>query len=1138
MKASEGPESRRLFVNREGLIAEFLRRIHSAASSDVLFLYGEGGIGKSSLLDRFEDFYVRRLETPKGHFLDPWVNLSALPPRALVEQFSHLQSRPLPCARINFWERALGKDPREAFFGLQALRKRLKLPTPLFQSACVLYVHGTEGLTKEWMAELFPGDRSDFAVGLLDQPWTPTALAGMLHLVATGAPVAIPAVGVAALVRGLWGLSASLGGTALAELAAKRRLGNAIHDLALYKPHELLTELPRLLAEDLNASFAKEGADADRIVLLFDAYDRFVGSEHHLSSRDRFDRDAWFRSLLKNLRLEQGVIVVVTGQEQPTWDEEVRVCAHPVDYLSEPDARVFLSNANVEPEASREILIRYSSVAPEQVQPFFLALLVDAHRLAGERGALFDPEHLPENVTVQEQQKAVIDRLMGAADMDLRTAIIALSACRSFDWRAFQWLGEKLAFANFRNRFDTLTGLSCVRRMGESAFVMHSLIRRFLGGDKAARQIHAACRDYYLAGGDSAADAVYHHYFLDKKAAASFWVEVFRAAVGHSNHQECGALLAVRQELPASFAVEFADEAGEYLSNISRYDDAERELSIAAKYWRDKVGEENEPGNWTREGDALQRWAALRAQRSDHANAEGKYESAAEAYDRALALAPNFVMALCNKGNALARWAALCALRSDHVEAEQRYAAATEAYDRALALGANTPKVFYNRGNALTKLADLRALRGEPADAGEKYRASVESCDQALALVPDNKEALHTKGLALSRWGDLHARLSENTDADEKYGAALEAYDRGLADAPDFIEALINKGFAQHRWADLLARQIDFDGAEEKYRAAMESYDRALAIAPNSIETLNNMGLALARWADLRSQPGDHADAEEKYDASVEAYNRALAFAPNDPEVFSNKSSALSTWADWRARQNDYGAAEEKYGRAVEACDHALAIASNYIEAFNNKGLALTGWAHQLTQQLNYRGAEEKYTAAVAAFDTALAISSNYVEAISNKGRALTGWADLRNDRNDHEGAEKKYGLAVDLFDRALAHAPNLVAALILEGVALHNWSLMKLADGEEESAASLLGRSSRSWGTSLEISSTPFAYRGLVTNFVLFSQTPEYEKACEMLQAATEFCGFWEAEFPLDAAEVGAMRLLIAEARRRLDHQ
>jgi tetratricopeptide (TPR) repeat protein len=134
------------------------------------------------------------------------------------------------------------------------------------------------------------------------------------------------------------------------------------------------------------------------------------------------------------------------------------------------------------------------------------------------------------------------------------------------------------------------------------------------------------------------------------------WIDAFRSAVNWSQHEKCDALLAVRQELPVPFAIEFADEAGEYLARMSRYDDAEHELSIAASFWSEKIGEEDAE-NWLCKGNALQRWAALRARRSDHAGAEEKYGAAVAAYERALALAPNHVEALNNKGTALQRWA-------------------------------------------------------------------------------------------------------------------------------------------------------------------------------------------------------------------------------------------------------------------------------------------------------------------------------------------------------------------------------------------------------------------------------------------------------------------------------------------------
>jgi tetratricopeptide (TPR) repeat protein len=895
--ASKGPESRRLFVDRDDLIAEFIGRIHSTPKNDVLFVFGEGGIGKSSLIDHMEDCYARALEWPKEQFLDPWLAICDLPACELVVAFRSRSSSPLRCARINFWEKALGKDPRDAFFGLQAVRQRLDCPAPLFQSACLLYIHATGGLTKEWMAELFPGDRADFSVGLLDQPWTTATLTAMLHLAAHGASIAMPPIALAALGRGLWGFWAKIKAPKSAVEKARKKLGNAIQDLAYLKTHELLEELPRLLAQDINAVLSvNDDAPQDphsRLVLLFDGYDRFVGGEHHLSARDRRERRRWFHDFLAHLQLGLGAMIVVTGQEPPLWSPEIPVDARPMDHFASSDALAFAAKAAVEPATCRNALVHYATVAHNRVQPLFLALLVDAYRLGNARGVPLDPEHLPENLTVQQKQKEIIERLLGAADDDLNRAIHTLSACRTFDWKSFQHLGNKLGFAPFRARFDTLTGLSFVRPAGEGSFLLHSLIRRFLGGSNAEHDVHQAWLEYYSGDGESVADAIYHQYFLDTPAAEHSWAEAFREAMRTGAHTRCSALLNVRRDLPASFVINCVDEIGAYLTDSARYGDAENELASAATYWHAQAASVI---TYVVLGDIFLRWADLRQVQSDYADAGEKYALSVAAYDHALELVPNAPRALINKSLALEKLATLWRHQSDYAEADAKYSEALAASDRALDFLPDQIDALNNRGTLFLDWAILRFLQSDYTGAEEKYTASTRAFDHVLDLAPNYIPSLFNRGCVLGQWANAQMRQGDHAGASEHYESAIADCDRLLELAPNRVDGLWQKGELLHYWAELGMHQNDFSGAEERYATSMAAFDRALELAPDNVLALNAQANMLASWADSRLRRGDFATAGECYGAAVMVYDRALEFAPNFLQALNNKGFALQSW--------------------------------------------------------------------------------------------------------------------------------------------------------------------------------------------------------------------------------------------------
>ena len=133
------------FVNRHREVAEFVTRLHAGPVADVLVLCGEGGIGKTLLLDEFENTYCRRLQPKVGGVFDPWLTLAKASPEAVVGAYKRYPLRALPCARINFW-RPFGNEPskwientRDVFEGLQSIRRKSNIPAPLFNppASCI-----------------------------------------------------------------------------------------------------------------------------------------------------------------------------------------------------------------------------------------------------------------------------------------------------------------------------------------------------------------------------------------------------------------------------------------------------------------------------------------------------------------------------------------------------------------------------------------------------------------------------------------------------------------------------------------------------------------------------------------------------------------------------------------------------------------------------------------------------------------------------------------------------------------------------------------------------------------------------------------------------------------------------------------
>ena len=174
---------------------------------------------------------------------------------------------------------------------------------------------------------------------------------------------------------------------------------------------------------------------------------------------------------------------------------------------------------------------------------------------------------------------------------------------------------------------------------------------------------------------------------------------------------------------------------------------------------------------------------------------QGKLEEAIEAYNKALAIKPDYAEAYYNMGNAL----------KDQGKLEE----AIEAYNKALSIKPDYAEAYNNMGNALQ-------------DQG-KLEEAIEAYNKALAIKPDYAEAYYNMGIALQEQGKLEE--------------AIEAYNKALAIKPDYAEAYYNMGNALKE--------------QGKLEEAIEAYNKALAIKPDYAEAYNNMGNALQEQGKL-----------------------------------------------------------------------------------------------------------------------------------------------------------------------------------------------------------------------------------------------------------------------------------------------
>ena len=275
---------------------------------------------------------------------------------------------------------------------------------------------------------------------------------------------------------------------------------------------------------------------------------------------------------------------------------------------------------------------------------------------------------------------------------------------------------------------------------------------------------------------------------------------------------------------------------------------------------------------------------------------QGKLEEAAERYERALVLRPDFPEILYNLANVR--------------KAQGKLEEAIAQYEKALALRPDYADVHNNLGVALQQL--------------RKIDQAIAHYQQALTLKPDYVEALNNLGAALLDQG--------------KFNQALGYCERALALRPDDLEAHNNLGIAlQH---------------QKKLDEAAWHFQRALELKPDYAKAHNNLGTLL-------KEQGLFAEALAHYDRALaqqrdfaEAYyNRAelVKFRRGDASLNALEALAAGGVAESKRMHLHFTLAKAlddigDYARAMEHMLRGNALKRQEIEYDEDATRTLFQW--------------------------------------------------------------------------------------------------------------------------------------------------------------------------------------------------
>ncbi|MEG4224943.1 hypothetical protein QUA35_01530 [Microcoleus sp. N9_B2] len=939
-----GDRKLELFTDRY----EFTRRFafylnEDPARQQILYFYGDGGNGKSLLLQHLQFHCCKRFSPQVWKQLHDIPESQAAQVADFVRYAEPKTYTPIPAVRHDFGLIPIKEDkPQDRFYGLLMLRRNLAAATkkykfkfPNYDFACFWYLLN-KGESQATLNQLFPDDVAELVVPIIE----------------TFADFPVVAQAVAVL-KGI----DKLGGIKRAMKLIQNRLGVSDEKAEEIRRLDIDTELtdylPKLFAGDLNATMAGKNKP-DRLVMLFDTHEKMWDEKRNSQGATFWYQDEWFRRLLRALDYKLGIVVVVAGRECPVtqlrWPNASRfpipadyIDAQLVWHLSPDDARDYLHKVKIDKADLADAVIKYASVNPAdnwenlQVHPFYLGLCADAVLAERRRGIELMSSDFARIPKLENKTAELTDRLLSYVDREVRSAVHSLSAGRAFDEDLYVKLGSGCHFQASSANFEMLTGFSFVwksQKRGDNWYRIHDLLRR-LDADRdhpKTRRAHEVLEGHYREVGD-VAEAIYHANRLDWERGVKEWEEVFDEALRLSRYGECESLLGVRDELWIKsdyWLGRVSRSEGDYYARLARYVEARQEhLEAVAAYNSALLIAPDDIAALTNKGNALQSLGELQAQLSEFETAKQSYFEAIAACNSALLIAPDYLCALNNKGIALLRLGNLQAILSEFEAAKQSYFEASAACNSALLIAPDYTNALNSKGIALLRLGELQAKLSEFEAAKQSYLEAIAAYNSALLIAPDYINALNNKGNALRSLGELQAQLSEFEAAKQSYLEAIAAYNSALLIAPDYINALNNKGNALRSLGELQAQLSEFETAKQSYFEASAACNSALLIAPDYICALNKKGNALLSLGELQTQLSEFEVAKQSYSDAIAAYNRALLIAPDDIIVLNNKGIALRILGDLQAKLSEQQEALKNGQEALEMFNRSLAIAPN-----------------------------------------------------------------------------------------------------------------------------------------------------------------------------------------------------------------
>ncbi len=660
----------------------------------------------------------------------------------------------------------------------------------------------------------------------------------------------------------------------------KRETKIFINRFSQLEVQKMEDHLPQALAIDI-ANILKE--NGKQLLIFVDTYEAIYGEiSKHIDILKSGKLDSFFREFVIHVTgLTTNVSFFVFGREKIYWEEIDKDWAeiietHLIGKLSDNDARIFLTNANI-PTNLIDHIIKIA-----QGYPLYLDLSVDIYH-----NRVDDGEDVTESDFPSGHQDLVIRFLKYS---DIPGLLKTLAIARKWNIDIFELMVRYLNLPVTIDYFYSLKKYSFISESGEF-LSMHSVMREhiisYLLENENQQTVDLINKmieyhsDFELKHPDEITPDILFH--IEEKLYLERYIDIKTAIYNfykYYNIIELGGYYAYLNDIFSDMITwdmndnkllsSILNILGITNSNLSDYDSAleyyEKSLKIREEIG-DKAGIAFSLGNI---GNIYLRW--------------GKYDSALEYLEKSLKIEEEigdkagFAKSLNNIGNIYLRWG--------------KYDSTLEYLEKSL-------KIREEIGDK-AGIADTLNNIGLIYSNQGKYDRALEYLEKSLKMFEEIGDkagianSLNNIGLIYDNWG--------------KYDSALEYYEKSLrieeeiGDKAGIANSLNNIGLIYNSWG--------------KYDRVLEYHEKSLKIR-EEIGDKAGIAFSLGNIGSIYGIKGDINAKNEKYDDALRYYHQAL-------NIFEKISSyslitlTLNNIGLIYAKQGKYDSALEYYEKSLK----------------------------------------------------------------------------------------------------------------------------------------------------------------------------------------------------------------------------